>query len=222
MLTVGLIALVLAAQEQVRDVRKLVGQTATVCGVVRTYGHPEASKRNCTVRFDIGSPDWQPRFYVLIPEQMLAAFATWPETTYVGQDVCVTGPIVRGKQGVPHVVISSTQQIVPKAGTAPPVMSTDGIYRGCDKAITEPHPVRETRPDYPVDLLRQRVEGTVLLDAVVATDGTVSQVRTIFARQPEFGPAAEKAIRQWRFKPAAREGKPVAALVLIEMEFRLQ
>ena len=89
-------------------------------------------------------------------------------------------------------------------------------YVATDEAA---EPVYTVRADYP-DIARQAgVEGTVVVQALVGTDGRVRDTR-IVRSIPMLNGAAIEAVKQWRFKPAATSGKPVAAWVSVPIPFR--
>jgi len=83
-----------------------------------------------------------------------------------------------------------------------------------------PKEVYSPKPDYP-ELPRQaQMEGTVVLKALVSREGRVEEV-ILLKSSPMFDDAAEKAIRQWRFRPAIMGHEPVAAWVTIPVRFVL-
>jgi periplasmic protein TonB len=67
------------------------------------------------------------------------------------------------------------------------------------------------------------MEGTVLLEAVVLTNGQVGDVRIIRSLDSRLGldDQAVKALRAWRFNPGTHEGHPVPVIVTVELTFRL-
>jgi TonB family protein len=69
-----------------------------------------------------------------------------------------------------------------------------------------------------------KIQGVVVLDAVVEADGTVGDVTVARSLDAEYGLDEEsiKAARQWRFEPGERDGKPVAVLVTVELTFTLR
>jgi protein TonB len=87
-----------------------------------------------------------------------------------------------------------------------------------------PQLVREVKPDYTADAMRAKVQGAVLLECVVLTDGTIGDVRIVKSLDNVFGldEQAVKAARQWRFQPGRRFGEPVPVIVLIELTFTLR
>jgi protein TonB len=69
--------------------------------------------------------------------------------------------------------------------------------------------------------MRAKVQGSVELEAVVGTDGTVERARVTRSLRPDLDAQALIAIRQWRFEPATLDGKPVVTWMRFTMDFRL-
>jgi TonB family protein len=69
-----------------------------------------------------------------------------------------------------------------------------------------------------------KMQGVVMLEAVVLADGTVGDVRILRSLDPVFGldHQAIRAVKQWRFAPGTRRGEPVPVLVTIELSFTLR
>ena len=89
-------------------------------------------------------------------------------------------------------------------------------YVATDQAA---EPIYTVRPEWP-ELARQAgVEGTVVVQALVGTDGHVRDTR-IVRSIPMLNGAAVEAVKQWRFKPAATGGRPVATWVSVPIPFR--
>jgi TonB family protein len=83
--------------------------------------------------------------------------------------------------------------------------------------------IKEVKPQYTSDAMRAKIQGAVLVECVVNTDGSVSNVRVIRSLDATYGLDEEaiKAARQWRFQPGTRNGEPVPVLVSIELTFTL-
>jgi periplasmic protein TonB len=78
-------------------------------------------------------------------------------------------------------------------------------------------------PEYPRISQRRREQGTVLLWVSVAADGRPVNWRVERSSGHErLDNAALDAVAGWRFEPARRGNRPVAAPVLVPMEFRLR
>jgi protein TonB len=90
--------------------------------------------------------------------------------------------------------------------------------------VSTPIVVREVKPMYTSDAMRARIQGTVWVECVVRTDGSVGDVEVVRSLDPRFGLDEEaiKAAKQWRFRPGTRLGEPVPVLVTIELTFTLR
>ncbi len=87
---------------------------------------------------------------------------------------------------------------------------------------TMPVIVKEVKPDYPADAKREKRQGSVMLAVMVNADGSVGDVRVKQPLSPKLDASAVKAMKQWRFKPATRNGKPVPVETDVEMTFTLR
>ena len=80
--------------------------------------------------------------------------------------------------------------------------------------------IHEVAPEYPDDARRARVQGTVVLEAVVSGEGTVSQVNVVSGPEA-LSPAALEAVRWWRYEPYSVNGQPATVATTIAVDFRL-
>jgi protein TonB len=84
----------------------------------------------------------------------------------------------------------------------------------------DPVPLSTPAPRYPPEALRNQESGTVLLHVDVGADGVPTQVQVAkSSRSRSLDRAASEAVRQWRFKPAQRNGQPVPASVQVPVAF---
>lgn len=106
--------------------------------------------------------------------------------------------------------------LLPPAPPQPP----SGPVRVADLPVA-PRKTNDVRPLYP-DIARQaRVEGTVVMEAVLDTAGRVTQLRVIQS-VPLLDQSAMNAVRQWRYTPSTYGGHPVSVLMTITIRFTLQ
>ena len=103
----------------------------------------------------------------------------------------------------------------------------DGIGdapRAGSPGVTTPIALQQVRPQYTADAMRAKVQGSVWLECVVLTDGSVGDVRVTRSLDSMFGLDQEAiaAARRWRFKPGTMNGKPVPVLISIELTFSLR
>jgi TonB family protein len=99
----------------------------------------------------------------------------------------------------------------------------DGVYQP-GNGVTMPVALREVKPRYTSDAMRARLQGSVLLECVVRSDGSVGEVRIVRSLDSAFGLDLEaiKAAREWRFRPSVRRGEPVASIIRIQLDFVLR
>ena len=100
--------------------------------------------------------------------------------------------------------------------------SGGGVYRPGGGAST-PTVIREVKPRYNGEAMRARIQGSVILEAVVQRDGTLRDIRVVRSLDPGgLDREAVLAAEQWRFNPGRRGGEPVDVLVTIVLDFRIQ
>ena len=113
--------------------------------------------------------------------------------------------------------------VVPEATRAidaPPIARPPATVRFADL----PQPPRKTadaRPVYPDIARTARVQGTVVLEAIIDRSGRVDELRVVRS-VPLLDQAAVDAVRQWRYTPSTLRGQPVAVLITITINFTLQ
>jgi len=78
--------------------------------------------------------------------------------------------------------------------------------------------VRQVTPVYPQQARNAGIHGTVVLQAVIAKDGTVQSVKALHG-PPALVPSALDAVKQWRYKPFSLNGEPAEADIQINVNF---
>jgi periplasmic protein TonB len=79
--------------------------------------------------------------------------------------------------------------------------------------------VHRVPPVYPAQARVQRLEGKVILAAVIMEDGTLRDVKVIDG-QPLLAQSAMEAVKHWRYKPYMLDGKPVKNETTITIDFK--
>jgi len=100
---------------------------------------------------------------------------------------------------------------------------SEAFAPGKTNGVSWPIVVREQKPTYTQDALREKIEGSVELSLVVLADGTVGDVRVVKSLDRQFGldAAAVEAAKKWLFKPGLKDGQPVPTIVSLGLEFRV-
>jgi TonB family protein len=113
--------------------------------------------------------------------------------------------------------IKQQLQAMDKAST--PANSTTPIRVG--GGVMEPKKIRDVKPLYPEDARAAGVEGVVILEAVIETDGTVRAAK-VLRSVPMLDQAALDAVMQWQFTPTLLNGTPVPVVMTVSMSFSLK
>lgn len=104
-----------------------------------------------------------------------------------------------------------------------PSQGTGATIYKAGSGVKHPTLVRNVQPKYPRKAMARKIQGVVLLSAVVLENGKVGRVTVTRSLDNEFGldNEAVKTVKKWRFTPGTKDGKPVAVEIDIEMSFAL-
>jgi TonB family protein len=97
--------------------------------------------------------------------------------------------------------------------------NADGTAKSVD---SKPQPLNRPRPNYTEEARKNKIQGNVRVRALVGTDGGVKQVRVLSGLSDGLNEEAILAVKQMRFKPATKNGQPVAYWVSLDVEFNLR
>jgi TonB family protein len=86
--------------------------------------------------------------------------------------------------------------------------------------VSSPVATQKVDPAYPLELMRQNVQGTVILYGVIHADGSVSNVRVLRSVDGRLDRFASDAISKWKFEPATKAGAPVDVEATFWIPFR--
>jgi protein TonB len=125
----------------------------------------------------------------------------------------VPGGIPGGQMGgVIGGIISTTPVAVPKVATPQRVRVSSGVSQGLR--------IKFQQPSYPPLARQARIQGTVVLHAVIGKDGAI-QGLTLVSGHPMLVQSALEAVKQWRYKPYLLNGEPVEVDTEIQVNFTL-
>jgi TonB family protein len=86
--------------------------------------------------------------------------------------------------------------------------------------IQPPRKLHHVNPQYPETARAIRLEGTVVLDCTIGTDGRIADVR-VLQGSPLLEGAAVAAVQQWTYTPTKLNGQPVAVIMTVTVRFAL-
>ena len=127
----------------------------------------------------------------------------------------------------PAVAPSSTEQAASggetsRAGSSTPP-ATRQPARQPSGVTTSVTPIRTDPPKYPSAALRRRIEGSVVIEFTVLTDGTTSDIEIVSANPPRvFDREAIRAVSRWTFEPAMVDGTAQTQRIRHTLDFNLQ
>jgi protein TonB len=104
---------------------------------------------------------------------------------------------------------------------APPRPESAGPIR-VGGAVRPPVKIYAPAPRYTEIARRARIEGVVIVEAVIDKTGKVTGVVVLKTLPMGLDQSAVEAVRRWRFEPATLNGRPVAVLYNLTVNFRLQ
>ncbi|HEY4899625.1 MAG TPA: energy transducer TonB [Terriglobales bacterium] len=117
--------------------------------------------------------------------------------------------------GVPNSLLNNLVQVptvMPKVVAPSKIRVSSGVAQGLL--------VHQVKPAYPPLAVQARIQGTVVLQAVIAKDGTVQDLRVI-SGHPLLVQAALEAVKLWRYKPYLLNDQPVEVDTQINVSFTM-
>ena len=134
-----------------------------------------------------------------------------PSTGVVGG---VPGGVPGGQMGgVIGGIISSTPVAVPKMATPTRIRVSQGVTAGMK--------IHDVTPQYPQMAKIARVQGPVVLAAVIGKDGAIRNLRVVSTASPLLNQSALDAVKQWKYRPYILNGEPVEVDTTITVNFTL-
>lgn len=97
-----------------------------------------------------------------------------------------------------------------------------GAYRP-DAGVSAPRVIKQVRPSYTPEALRNKIQGTVILELVVTSEGYPSRIRVVRSLDPGgLDEGAVATVAQWRFEPGRLDGTAVDVRVTVWLDFTLR
>jgi len=86
--------------------------------------------------------------------------------------------------------------------------------------LSGPDLLQKVDPKYPPELIKQHVQGEVILYAIIRKDGSVDSIQLVRGLEPELDKNAMEALAHWKFRPGTREGAPIDMETVAHIPFR--
>jgi protein TonB len=165
----------------------------------RAASSPEPAASTATV--PLREPD------LLAPESLIVAADGAPS----GADAIL---------GAPGDIIGELGPAPPPSPLPPPRRVTPAAPLRVSSVLRAPQKIHHVAPAYPQIARAAGVSGVVILEALIAEDGSVRDVKVLRSVQL-LDAAAIDAVRQWRFTPTLLNGVPVQVIMTVTVSFSL-
>jgi len=132
-----------------------------------------------------------------------------------------THRVVRPGSNVARVQIPGDSNRISEDTTSLLSLPTNASDRERVSSASITAPQQTVDATYPLLGQHTRVQGSVVLQAVVGADGTIEDLRVI-SGPSVLTTAAQQAVRQWRFKPYLQNGQPVETKARITVNFSIR
>jgi protein TonB len=84
------------------------------------------------------------------------------------------------------------------------------------KEIIQPEIISKTEPSFPKQSLKKVRRGTpIMVEAIITQTGTIACTKIIRSEHDDLNASVLEAIKKWKYKPAMKDGKPVAIYFVI-------
>ncbi|HXY02872.1 MAG TPA: energy transducer TonB [Terriglobales bacterium] len=131
----------------------------------------------------------------------------------------VPGGVIGGMPGgVLGGVLATAGTAAPVLAKAPGALPVKRVRLA--QRVVEANLIHDVAPTYPPEAGRARIQGSVVLMAVIGKDGSIEDVR-VESGLPILAQAAIDAVKQWRYKPYLLNGEPVEVDSRITINFTL-
>ena len=138
----------------------------------------------------------------------------------------VTGDEHRSVQaGSSSVEVDLSKSSTPaQASSAPPTSDAAGVDVASARVHLSPGATqilkRPVEPIYPLLAKQMKIQGSVVLDALIGRDGNIQHLR-VLSGPTILSAAAQEAIKQWRFRPYLQSGQAVETQARVTVNFMI-
>ncbi len=88
--------------------------------------------------------------------------------------------------------------------------------------VLSPKIIRQVPPRYPEAAVRSGAEGLVIVECIIDRNGSVRDARVVYSSNGLFNDSAVGAVRQWKFSPGSYQGRAVATIFQLTVNFKIE
>ncbi len=96
-----------------------------------------------------------------------------------------------------------------------------GIFHMGESGVSVPRPIYKPEPEFSEEARKAKYQGVVGMNVVVGPDGRVHNPQVVHSLGMGLDEEALKSVKLWTFEPGKKDGRPVAVLCYIEVDFHL-
>jgi len=176
------------------------------------------------------------RTHAAVYMPILALLAARPAAGTAGNplgDFDPNTPLVEMTQDLAEIStapIADSMFAIPEGYTAAPVADiisamspkvTPPAAPASQPGFVQPSVLTRTLPGYTAEARAKKIEGAVILSALVGPDGKAQDIQIVQSLDPDLDQKAIEAVGQWTFRPGTRDGVPVKVRAQVAVNFRL-
>jgi len=135
-------------------------------------------------------------------------------TVYFGERKTITATV----ETVDGIAATAAELIPP--AELQPTKAPGSI--GVSGSVIQGQLIHRVRPEYPLMDKAERRSGTVILAAVIGTDGRIHNLEVLDSPSASMEQSALKAVQQWEYRPYMLDGEPVEVNTTINVVFNLR
>lgn len=91
----------------------------------------------------------------------------------------------------------------------------------CGNGVTEPKALYTPDPEFSEEARKAKYQGTVELEVTIGADGRIHSARVVRSLGMGLDEKAIEGVKTWKFEPAKKDGRPIAVLMNVDVDFRL-
>lgn len=122
------------------------------------------------------------------------------------------------RNGLPNIFVSGNDNVLPPPPPSKPSAQPSRPFR--TSHMLEGNLIHQVQPIYPSLARTARIQGAVVLSAVIGKDGTIENLR-VLSGHPMLVAAAIDAVRRWRYRPYILNEEPIEVETQITVNFSL-
>ncbi len=120
---------------------------------------------------------------------------------------------------LPRDGVAQTSAAQHETSTSSPKPDGPGLH--VDPSQQQAKLISKVQPTYPVAAKAAAIQGNVILEMIVSTDGVPKRIHVLSSPDPELAESALEAVRQWRYSPMQLNGQPVEVSTEVLVSFTL-